>query len=552
MPNYKDITGQRFGALTAIAPTDRRQGTNIIWRFRCDCGKIIERTTSHIPDDAACPKCNPRGSKLRKIEPGTRYGKLTTVECLGKNGKEYVWLLRCDCGNTIQLPVSHFCGGKTKSCGCLRQETCRNNSRFEDLTGKTFGRLIVQRQAGRDKKGQILWASKCFCGREKIVSTSDLHDGKALSCGACGKIKLYCVYKHVFPDGRVYFGATSSAPWQKWVSGSKYQKQKSMKDAIESIGGYKAFLDSCSHFYFTPEKQWVRIDGPVSFFEANLFNEREAKRLKNALVDEYDTMNPESGLNSTNGMASGFVYSDIAKKRQSQTKTGEDNRSDYCVYIHRNRENGKVYVGITCRSPEERWQNGKGYDPKSHFGQAIKKYGWDGFEHDVIESNLTHAAANDLEIKMIAKYDSRNPDKGYNITTGGDGSRGTKHTAETKEKLSNLAKARIEITGIIPYKGRKHKPESLAKMSASHKGKNAGINNPSYGRHKTEEEKKKAAEMNSRPINQYTLDGHFIQQYHSGKDAAAAIGVSPSAISAAVRGKSKTCHGYIWKHAEDD
>lgn len=551
MPSIKDITGERFGHLTAISPTDKRQGTNIIWRFRCDCGEIVERVTSHMPEDAACEKCKPKGSKLRTIQPNMRYGRLTTVECLGKKGNTYVWLLRCNCGNTITLPVSHFCGGNTRSCGCLRQETCRDNSKYTDLEGKQFGKLTVLRESSRDRKGQILWACICDCGREAVASTSDLNDGKVLSCGICEKIKRYCVYKHLFPDGRVYIGLTSSSPWHKWTTGSKYQGQQTMRNAIESIGGYDAFLHECGHYYFNAENQWVKMEGPVSFYEANLFSEDEAKRLKKGFIKEFDAMNPDNGLNCTSGGLNGFIYSEVAKKRQAQTKTGENNRSDFCVYIHRNKENGKVYVGLTCQQPEKRWRNGKGYDPDSHFGRAIENYRWGGFTHEIYRENLTLKEANQLEQELIARYDSRDPDKGYNVTAGGDGSTGFSPTPETREKQSLRRKEWIARTGKVNMKGQSHTAESIAQMSASHEGKHTGSKNAAYGTHKTDEQKQYYSRINSRAVNQYDLDGKFIRQYSSGKAAAEALGVTAAAISAAVAGKTKFCKGYIWRRAED-
>ena len=86
-----NIAGIRYGHLTAIEPTDRRDGTNIIWRFRCDCGRIVERTTKHLTDHSACEICRPRGFGLRKDYTGQRFGRLVALECTGEHkGKELV------------------------------------------------------------------------------------------------------------------------------------------------------------------------------------------------------------------------------------------------------------------------------------------------------------------------------------------------------------------------------------------------------------------------------------------------------------------------------
>ena len=38
--NKKDLANQKFGHLTALKPTERRAGSNIIWECICDCGNI--------------------------------------------------------------------------------------------------------------------------------------------------------------------------------------------------------------------------------------------------------------------------------------------------------------------------------------------------------------------------------------------------------------------------------------------------------------------------------------------------------------------------------
>lgn len=51
-----DLTGKRFGFLTAIKPTEKRQGKSIIWECKCDCGKTVERSCSSLTS-GFCASC---------------------------------------------------------------------------------------------------------------------------------------------------------------------------------------------------------------------------------------------------------------------------------------------------------------------------------------------------------------------------------------------------------------------------------------------------------------------------------------------------------------
>ena len=92
----------------------------------------------------------------------------------------------------------------------------------------------------------------------------------------------------------------------------------------------------------------------------------------------------------------------------------------YIIYLHRNKINGKVYIGQTCQKPEYRWNSGKGYNNCSLFYKAIQKYGWENFEHIILLENLTKEQANKKEQEYIGLYQSNDKNKGYNIQFGGN------------------------------------------------------------------------------------------------------------------------------------
>ena len=92
----------------------------------------------------------------------------------------------------------------------------------------------------------------------------------------------------------------------------------------------------------------------------------------------------------------------------------------YCVYCHTNRVNGKKYVGITSRRPEARWgKNGICYKHSSHFYNAIQKFGWDNFEHNVLFEGMSREEAENKEIELIAEWNLGNKKFGYNLLKGG-------------------------------------------------------------------------------------------------------------------------------------
>lgn len=120
------------------------------------------------------------------------------------------------------------------------------------------------------------------------------------------------------------------------------------------------------------------------------------------------------------------------------------------VYKHTNKINGKSYIGITSNSVEKRWgKNGQGYNPyhrqRNLLYDAIQKYGWDNFEHEIIKNDLCFEDACKLEQYYIKKYNTKAP-YGYNLTLGGEGTLGVSVSKTERKRRSKRMSGGNNIT----------------------------------------------------------------------------------------------------------
>ena len=217
------------------------------------------------------------------------------------------------------------------------------------------------------------------------------------------------------------------------------------------------------------------------------------------------------------------------------------NINNYIVYQHINTINGKSYIGITSQSLINRSRkNGSGYKECPYFYNAIQKYGWDNFEHNILYDNLTKKEAEQKEIELINFFKANNPNNGYNIQNGGNCI--GKMSNETKQKISKK------------LKGIKFTPEHKLKLSLAQTGEK----NHQFGKKTSEEIKEKIRIGNlknpssgcflSHKINQYDLKGNFIKTWNSMGQIKRELGFSHSLISDCCRGFQKTSGGFIWKY----
>src|ERR1017187_1122893 len=127
---------------------------------------------------------------------------------------------------------------------------------------------------------------------------------------------------------------------------------------------------------------------------------------------------------------------------------------------------------------------------------AIRKYGWANFKIYLIHVFETPVSSDEmlaLETAYIAFFDTTNPKIGYNVLLMGFSRMGTKHSEETKTKMS-LVKIGKFSGEKNPMWGKHLSEEEKKNISDSLKGKYCGENNWNYRKILSEEHKQKLRE----------------------------------------------------------
>lgn len=261
--------------------------------------------------------------------------------------------------------------------------------------------------------------------------------------------------------------------------------------------------------------------------------------------------------------------------------------------------NGKIYIGQTKQTLEERFCNGKGYRGCPYINHAIEKYGWESVTTEIIQSNIPSLEeANKLEIYYIEKYDARNPDIGYNISIGGGIVNKINDKAIYEQWLKGLSVT--EISKLLHYD--RHVVSNVLKSYDvtqkeiyDRKNKNTGLMHRKYDYeaiyqywnqcHDTEQvlkhfnccydtllrvfknynvskEERKESHLanlqksktgnNKKQVIQFDLNNNYIQTFNSITEANLYLNKSKksSRIIKACKGKTQQAYGYKWKYAE--
>lgn len=221
------------------------------------------------------------------------------------------------------------------------------------------------------------------------------------------------------------------------------------------------------------------------------------------------------------------------------------------VYKITNTQNGKLYIGVTIRTLENRWIRHKSSALKgsmSPIHRAIRKYGETNFTIELVEEVARIEELPLAEQKWIVYYNTFHSSDGYNATKGGDGTWGRIHSAETRAKIkTSLQTARDEgrflnaawYTNVLL--ARQH--QVGVALSEQHK---ANISKATKGKPKNHMSGKLPI-----AVDQFSKDGELLITHISYAAAAKYVNTDASSIMKCCQGKRKTVMGFIFKYHKE-
>lgn len=216
---------------------------------------------------------------------------------------------------------------------------------------------------------------------------------------------------------------------------------------------------------------------------------------------------------------------------------------------------GRSYIGATRQALNRRWHRGHGYRNNSVLWADIQKYGWEEFQKVVHAFDLSQEDAHALEVELIAKYDSTNPERGYNRSVGGPhGRSGCPAGEKTRLLISEELKGK--------RKGVPLTPEHRMRISAGLKGHGTSDETRCKLRKALGDRMKTPSARAAHLRNTKRGEEHGMARkvlcVETGKlfstigEAAKSIGRNRNSIANAASGRQETAGGYHWKFIKEN
>lgn len=334
----------------------------------------------------------------------------------------------------------------------------------------------------------------------------------------------YCVYKHTFPNGKVYIGITEKRPKRRWNNGHGYKSgsQPLMYRAIQKYG-------------------WENIKHEVLF---NGLAKEEAEQKEIELIAYYKSNNPEFGYNIQSGGSYAGKHSDETKRKISESLKGE--KHFWYGKHHTEESKKKISEANKARKKCVYQIDKKTGDTIAYFDSIMEAAKAISISHSAIfnvcNKKLKTAGgyiwrySDDIltqeELEWCNKDEREN-----NYISVSQYSKNGELIKIHKSANNAMLETGVDCSGILKCCKGKYKTAGGYIWMFSEETPTQEHINSCNKRH------------NQQSIVQYTLSGETVNIFDSIKEAKLKTGIS--SISGCLRNKQNVAGGYIWRYATD-
>jgi len=336
-------------------------------------------------------------------------------------------------------------------------------------------------------------------------------------------MKVYCVYKHITPNGKVYIGVTCQKAEKRWNGGRGYANNRHFHNAIEKYG-------------------WSNIKHEII---ASGLTKQEASEAERYYIDLHKSNDPKHGYNHTSGGYDGYELTqeqlDNMSKRSKIRFGDKDFKKKFDEKMKSPERRQKISEGLAnyYKSPEAKRK-------ASEIQKA--KWGKDGYR-EKMKAIAEKRGANPRYREKLSRVltEIRSSDEYKASMTGGN----NPHARSIYQ---------FSLNGTLIKKF-----ASVADASRAVGGNHANIIYCAIGKTKSSygyiwsyserigdkaDKIKNYVSPKAIPIIQYDLKGNLVREYNSISEASRCLNASAGTIGMALNGKRKTAYKSVWRYKE--
>lgn len=202
-----------------------------------------------------------------RVQPNQKANMFTLISYAGKldGSGDPLWLCTCECGKTVEKPISSVLRSHIKSCGCVFANYVE--ARKKDLTNERYKKLLVIGKTGKRSESNLgIWLCECDCGGFIEIPTGEWRTKSSCGCYAMQLItseeagmlhqdgtNIGVLLKRKPPRSAsgvtgVYFRPKS----QKWRACLMFQRKKVLDKEFETQEEAVAARQAAEDIYHTP------------------------------------------------------------------------------------------------------------------------------------------------------------------------------------------------------------------------------------------------------------------------------------------------------------